>query len=248
MLRLRYLLTTITVAALLLLCSCEKTVPQKAEWEQYLADNLGEHYLKHYQQQKAQGKRSAFDFVEYQPDLPNVLLVGDSISIGYTTTVQDQLQGIANVYRIPGNGGPSINGAEQIHTWLGSWHWDLIHFNFGLHDIRLQFGEEQYQQHLQIIIEEMQRSGAVLIWATTTPVPKGDTQHEYGKDIVFNQAAQSVMENNGIAINDLYSFSLAQTARYQKSADVHFVAEGYKALGIQVAEVIKRELKTAKNN
>ncbi|QDV66172.1 SGNH/GDSL hydrolase family protein [Crateriforma conspicua] len=75
-----------------------------------------------------------------QPDkvdasLPNVLLIGDSISIGYTTAVRSQLSGVANVYRPPTNCGPTTRGVEQIDQWLGDRKWDVIHFNFGLHKL-----------------------------------------------------------------------------------------------------------------
>lgn len=40
------------------------------------------------------------------PGLPRVLLIGDSISMGYTLPVRDLLKGRANVHRIPENGTP----------------------------------------------------------------------------------------------------------------------------------------------
>ena len=68
--------------------------------------------------------------------LPNVLLIGDSISIGYTLGVRKNLKGIANVHRPPTNCGPSVKGMAELDNWLGTTKWDLIHFNFGLHDLK----------------------------------------------------------------------------------------------------------------
>jgi hypothetical protein len=70
------------------------------------------------------------------PGLPRVLLIGDSISIGYTLPVRELLKGKANVHRIPQNGGATDVGLEKMASWLGDGKWDVIHFNFGLHDAK----------------------------------------------------------------------------------------------------------------
>jgi len=69
--------------------------------------------------------------------LPRVLIIGDSISIGYTAGVQELLKGKAEVERIPGNGSSSGHGVANLSKWLGEAKWDVIHFNFGLHDVKL---------------------------------------------------------------------------------------------------------------
>src|SRR5687768_8371749 len=73
--------------------------------------------------------------VDEQPGLPRVLLIGDSISMGYTIPVRDLLKGQANVLRPMTNCGPTIRGIESLDSWLGNKKWDVIHFNFGLHDL-----------------------------------------------------------------------------------------------------------------
>ena len=72
---------------------------------------------------------------EVQAGLPHVLLIGDSISIGYMQATRKQLAGEANVWRPPTNCGPSTKGLESLEAWLGDRKWDVIHFNFGLHDL-----------------------------------------------------------------------------------------------------------------
>jgi hypothetical protein len=74
--------------------------------------------------------------IEDVAGLPRVLLIGDSISIGYTLDVREMLKGKANVHRIPTNGGPTTNGLKSIKAWLGDSKWDVIHFNWGLHDLK----------------------------------------------------------------------------------------------------------------
>jgi hypothetical protein len=74
--------------------------------------------------------------VKDDPKLPRVLLIGDSISIGYTVAVRERLKGKANVHRIPQNGGATEVGLDKMTAWLGKGKWDVIHFNFGLHDAK----------------------------------------------------------------------------------------------------------------
>jgi hypothetical protein len=66
--------------------------------------------------------------------LPRVLLIGDSVSRGYTQAVRTALAGKANVHRAPANCGPTASGIKNIEVWLGDGKWDVIHFNFGIHD------------------------------------------------------------------------------------------------------------------
>src|SRR3954467_10868139 len=78
----------------------------------------------------------AFAKVQDDPNLPRVLLIGDSISMGYTLPVREMLKGKANVHRPPANCGPTERGLDQLDKWLGDGKWDVIHFNFGLHDLK----------------------------------------------------------------------------------------------------------------
>ncbi|MCA9070886.1 MAG: hypothetical protein KDA84_18280, partial [Planctomycetaceae bacterium] len=65
--------------------------------------------------------------------LPRVLLIGDSISIGYTKPVIELLKGKAEVQRVKGNAGHTGMGLEKLPKWLDEKHgqWDVIHFNWG---------------------------------------------------------------------------------------------------------------------
>ena len=76
----------------------------------------------------------ALQQIEDDPKLPRVLLVGDSISMGYTLPVRALLTGKANVHRPPTNCSSTASGLKNLDAWLGPGKWDVIHFNFGLHD------------------------------------------------------------------------------------------------------------------
>ncbi len=111
-----------------------KLTPAQQAWEKTLQAELGNFYLPIHKREKVAGKSNAWDFVEDAPALPRILLIGDSVSRAYTQTVRKELAGIANVHRAPANCGPTSTGLKRIDVWLGDGKWDVIHFNFGIHD------------------------------------------------------------------------------------------------------------------
>lgn len=186
------------------------------------------------------------------PKLPRVLLIGDSISMGYTLEVRNLLTGKANVHRIPTNGGPTINGLANLKTWLGDGKWDVIHFNWGLHDLKympeghLQVEPEAYEKNLRELVAQMKEvaPGAKLIWCSTTPVPEGltDPKRVVADVVKYNALAKKVMDEAGVEIDDLYSFTLPQAAELQLPVNVHFHEKGSAVLATKVAAEIERRL------
>lgn len=212
-----------------------------------------------------------FRYVREEPGLPRALLIGDSISLGYTTRVQDLLRGKVNVWRVPVNAGSTENGLANLDAWL-SWrdHWDVIHFNFGLHDLKRQkdgspnpdqldvtgkinIPLEQYAKNLEQLVQRLKATGAEIIWASTTPVPVGARGRIHGDEETYNKVAAGIMASHGIRVNDLHSFispRLAADPHIQETVttagkdhpDVHFNAPGNDLLAAQVADSIRRAL------
>lgn len=184
------------------------------------------------------------------PGLPRVLLIGDSISIDYTLPVRELLAGSANVHRPTENCGPTSLGVEKLDEWLGDGKWDVIHFNFGLHDIRrMDDGSRRvepatYEENLRIIVARLKQTGAKLIWAHTTPFPNGRLYPiRILEDVgLYNSIAERVMKENGVAINDLYAFALPRLAELQRPNNVHFTPKGSRALAQQVVAKIREAL------
>jgi len=87
--------------------------PEELAWEELLEQCLGRFYLPRYKEAKAKGQESAWDYVRDDPDLPRVLLIGDSISRGYTLPVRRALAGKVNVHRAPENCGKTLNGIRR---------------------------------------------------------------------------------------------------------------------------------------
>ncbi|GAA5510887.1 SGNH/GDSL hydrolase family protein [Novipirellula caenicola] len=192
--------------------------------------------------------------------LPNVLLIGDSISIGYTVDVRKQLDGVANVYRPAANCGPTTRGLQSLEEWIGDRKWDVIHFNFGLHDLKFmgpkgqnladphaatshrQVPMDQYEANLRKIAERLKATGATVIWRETTPVPEGAAGRLAGDAKRYNDTAAKVMaEVGGIQIDPMYDFA-QQHADLQLKANVHYTAAGSKKLAEQVAKSVRTAL------
>lgn len=196
---------------------------------------------------KAIIKDPALGPVVDDPKLPRVLLIGDSISMGYTVPVRELLKGKANVHRALENCGPTTNGLVKLSLWLGSNKWDVIHFNFGLHDLRLieagrrRITLEEYEKNLREIVARLKATDAKLVWANTTPIPGPASKlARVTEDApAYNTVAEKVMKENQVPINDLYSFALPQSSKIQRPENVHYTDEGYRVLARQVALCIE---------
>ena len=180
----------------------------------------------------------AFAPVVDEPGLPRVLIIGDSISIGYTAGVRGLLKGKANVHRNAGNAQATITGLAKLDAWLGSEKWDVIHFNWGLHDLKqykdgkLTPGQPvwvelaDYEKNLAKLVERLKATGAKLIFANTTPVPEGANGRVPGLEVRYNEAAARVMAAAAVPINDLHALCLPNLAAWQNPRDVHFKPVG----------------------
>jgi lysophospholipase L1-like esterase len=201
--------------------------------------------------------------------LPHVLILGDSISVGYTRDVRKMLEGKANVFRPmqangknPDNCGDTTIGLAKIDQWLGDKRWDVIHFNWGLWDlcyrnpaVKKNSGKDKvngkvsttpadYEKQLEELVARLKKTGAKLIWASTTLVPDGEPGRFVGDDAKYNAVAAKVMERHGITVNDLHALTRTFAPEFfVRPGDVHFTPQGSKRLGEQVAAKISEALK-----
>ncbi len=205
----------------------------------------------------AKAQRPELIPIQDEPGLPRVLLIGDSISMGYTIPTRDLLKGKANVHRIPTNGGPTTTGLKEIEKWLGTGKWDLIHFNWGLHDLKymddvggridpgkgkIQVPLADYEKNLRQLTQRLKQTGAKLIWCTTTPVPEGSAARIAGDETKYNAVAAKIMAEEGVAIHDLGAFAKEKLAEIGLPANVHYSPEGYGVLATRVAATIEASL------
>lgn len=195
---------------------------------------------------------------------PRVLMIGDSISMGYHATVVESLGDEAVVVRPAENCAGTSKGLEKIDEWLAldGGNFDIIHVNFGLHDLKRvkpdgsnsndpshprQAEPRQYADNLRQIVVRLGPTGADLVFATTTPVPPGVRPMRSPEDAArYNALALAVLSESDdagpIAVNDLYAFSLPILSEIQNPNDVHFSKDGSRRLGEQVAASIREAI------
>ena len=212
------------------------------------------------------GRQHLFEGIRWAADadtrrLPRVLMLGDSISMGYHPAVVSALKGEAVVVRPEENCEGTTKGVAQIDKWLQleGGDFDVVHFNFGLHDLKRvqadggasddpsdpsQADLKTYTRQLHRIVESILASGATPLFATTTPVPEGKVRpHRDPADVDrYNQIGRQIMQKHQIAIDDLNAFAASRLADIQRPVNVHFTPEGSKALGDKVTESIRGAL------
>ena len=190
-------------------------------------------------------------------ELPKVLLIGDSISLGYTPHVSRLLEAEAVVFHHPGNAEHTGTGLAMLAEWLGETQWDLIHFNWGLWDLcyrhpdSIQQGNrdkingtitttlDQYERNLEQLVLRLKETNAVLIWANTTVVPEGEAGRFVGDDTRYNEVAAKVMKKHDIVVNDLHRQTDQFSADlFVSPGNVHFTNEGY----VLIAEKVARQI------
>lgn len=211
-----------------------------------------------------QDKRGLREARPMRDGLPSVFLIGDSISCGYTEPVTHFLRALANVQRAPDNCGDTRRGLSDLDAWLGGTAWDVVHFNWGLHDLAYRHPEAkayggrdkvngtisvpiaQYRANLEQLVTRLKAPGRRLIWASTTRVPAGEVGRFEGDEVRYNEAAAEIMARHGITINDLHALSASfDPSFFVGPGDVHYTEEGSRRLGRRVAECILQTLREA---
>ena len=207
-------------------------------------------------------KRAEYEFVQADPALPNVLLIGDSISMRYTTGVQKELKGEANVFRAPDNCRSTRQTLSEIETYLGDVKWDVIHFNWGIHDLTHlgpdgkaapppagshQVPLKTYRANAGELVARLKQTGARLVWAATTPVGSKAEKLGFRRDrdvVAYNNTALKAVQSRRIAINDLYALVKPRVEALFPDG-VHPNSNGSRILAKAVASTIRAQLSEA---
>jgi lysophospholipase L1-like esterase len=188
--------------------------------------------------------------------MPRVVLIGDSIRIGYAPLVAKQLDGKAIVVSEKANGEDSGNVLRNLDEWVIKEKPDVVHINAGLHDLKLKDGSYQvplaeYEKNLKTILARIRKeTNAKVIFATTTPIVDNlHAQRKAGFDRFeadvqkYNIAAVSVMKLAGVPINDLHQVIESGGGRTLMNGDgTHYTPEGYTRLAAAVTNSILHSL------
>jgi len=201
-------------------------------------------------------------FSSCHQDKASILIIGDSISIGYTPFVKESLADIATVVHNPGNGQHTGTGLAKVEEWLAAGDWDIVQFNWGLWDLcyrhpdskvqgkrdkangTITYTVDQYAANLDAIVSLLKsKTEAKLIFVTTSYVPENEAGRYQDDAIRYNEAAKAVMQKHSILLNDLYQESVAIHQQFGKGSDnVHYSKQGYEKLSKIVSSVLISEI------
>ena len=176
-------------------------------------------------------------------------MIGDSISIGMHQDVFSALEshGIASAHNY-GNAANSNKGARCLESFLGGANasrWDVISFQFGLHDLAYDtelLTTEQYEGLLTNITTRISALGKQTVWVTTTPVPDAPVNPpRYNRDVITlnaiaHKVVTSIIPSSRLTVVDLYSWVIARcgvgykTCPIQLPNNVHYTTEGWQYL------------------
>jgi acyl-CoA thioesterase-1 len=144
-----------------------------------------------------------------------------------------------NVFRVPDNAQNTTHTLEHLDEWLVGKKWAVIHCNWGLHDLTSRGPKpDDYAQNLAQLINKLRATGAIIVFATTTPIPPDNIGRQPGAELPYNAKAIEVMKAKRVFVNDLYSAALPNLEQWQQPADVHFSSFGSTMLAQKVARAI----------
>ena len=183
------------------------------------------------------------------PKLPNVLLLGDSITRNYFPQVAKDLGGIANVYLLASS--TSVGDARlprQIAEFaaLQSVTFAAVHFNNGLHG--WGYTEAQFKSGFPIFLQAIRAlpGHGKLIWATITPVkPEASNGASNPCIDARNAIAREFIETGGIPIDDQHALMTQHDDLFEDA--FHFNKVGSAMMGVQTAAIIRRALENSGN-
>ena len=195
---------------------------------------------------------------------PKILIIGDSISIGYTPYVKEYFADEAVVEHNHGNAQHTGTGLEKINEWLGNEEWDIIQFNWGLWDLCyrhpdsqvqgnrdkingiITFSIEDYERNLDSIVTYLKKTtNSRLVFVTTTFVPENEAGRFTADAVKYNGIAKKIMKKHSIKVNDIYEQSIPIHKRFGKGADdVHYRKEGYEKLSKLITDFLTVEIES----
>lgn len=180
--------------------------------------------------------------------LPNVLLLGDSISRNYFPEVRKDLSGVANVYLMASStcvGDPRIEHQIAEFGALENVRFRVVHFNNGMHG--WAYTEAQYREAFPAYlraVRSLAKKGGTLIWASTTPVRSDAAGATDARIEARNRIARQLVRAADIPIDDQFALMKQHQDLHQDA--VHFNPAGADMQGDQAAAMIRRTLAGSK--
>ena len=189
--------------------------------------------------------------------MKNVLLIGDSIRMGYDKAVRKTLEGKANVY-FPDDccrfASYLLRYIQDYKSLIPEGEVDVIHWNAGLWDCLRLYQEEPhtpidiYAYYIDRICCRIKKiyPNAHVIFATSTKVQSELMYTDckrYNEDIEkYNAAAVEVVKKHGFEVNDLYAVSEILPAEAHSDPTHYYTTIGTEAFANQVLSCIAPHL------
>jgi hypothetical protein len=176
--------------------------------------------------------------------LPNVLLLGDSITRGYYDPAAQLLEGKANVYLFATSAAVGANMLlDQIRAYrkMAAIRFDVVHVNNGMHG--RTYSEAEYRAHYPAFLGAVksQWPKAKCIVATTTPVLKDSEDGPANARIVVrNATALQDAGRSGCVVDDQHALMLQHQDLHD--GNLHYTAAGSRVQAEQVVATILRLL------
>lgn len=186
--------------------------------------------------------------------MKKIVLIGDSIRMGYDKYVKEALSGAAEVFYPPENCRFAEYVLRYAHEWKKNGDWgddvDLVHWNAGLWDSLELFGDEPltsfsyYEEAIGRIDKRLRMlfPKAKFVFATSTNVNEKRSKPDFTRHNAniekYNAKAIGALVGTDTVINDLYSLTESFPDSY-RSDWVHFYTpEGTELIGRRVLSVI----------
>ena len=180
-------------------------------------------------------------YVKDDPKLPRLLIIGNSISRGYTVSTRLALKGVANVHRAPANCGRTDYFFRDAETWLmqnGSNKWDIITVGYGIHDAGKS--PQAYTDNLKKIIARLRETGSTIVLVNATPwYNKDDAARTNDLSPGVNATLAAFAKEEGLTVVNHHDVVMPRIAELQGKDGTHFNDEGYHLLGESLAEQLK---------
>ncbi|WPJ95566.1 SGNH/GDSL hydrolase family protein [Coraliomargarita algicola] len=177
-------------------------------------------------------------------DVPRVLLVGDSIVMGYGPKASEHLQGEVSLAWVGTSRFPvDPIYFEEIALVLRSTSFDAVHFNNGLHGFG--YDESDYAACLKQVVTRLRVLTPAVPWmlANSTPLRKPDDLKQYternDRVRLRNQTMAALAAEFNLSMTDLYQ-AMEGHPEYYSPDGTHFNETGIAVQGELVAESIRQ--------
>lgn len=167
----------------------------------------------------------------------SMLVVGDSISIGYTVGLKNIFSDYSVIHN-ECNAMSSDHGVKNIDRWVAhNDRWDICTINHGLWDIspKYRVDKDKYIENLSYELDALKLKCDKVIFITTTFVNTAYKNKRNPSDVdEYNDATTDLIIAKGVEVCDLNFKS--KTLSHKMIDSVHYTSGGYNDLAAYIGD------------